>query len=153
MTWNTKKGYGALAVALLIFTTSVALSSYKIQREYHRLNQRFIPKLWVAAQTELEFYRFRDALHLYIREDSPAQIDEVAKRLYILMSRLPLMLQGSESAHVRAVSTASTGAGTRRRRARMASRTLSTVRCSRPASWCRSSRRICANRNTACAPG
>jgi hypothetical protein len=75
MTCNTKKGYGALAVALLIFTTSVALSSYRIQREYHRLNQRFIPNLWVSAQAELEFYRFRDTLHLYIREDSPDQID------------------------------------------------------------------------------
>src|ERR671919_2272365 len=108
MKWNTKRGYSALALALLIFTTSVALSSYKIQQEYHRLNQKFIPNLWVAAQTELEFYRFRDALHLYIREDSPYQIDQVAKRLHILMSRLPLMLQGSESNHVRAVEGAVT---------------------------------------------
>src|SRR5918996_1543059 len=108
MKWNTKRGYSALALALLIFTTSVALSSYKIQQEYHRLNQKFIPNLWVAAQTELEFYRLRDALHLYIREDSPYQIDQIAKRLHILMSRLPLMLQGSESNHVRAVEGAVT---------------------------------------------
>src|SRR5919106_1377658 len=100
---NSKKGYNALAVALLIFTTSVALSSSKIQREYDRINQRFIPNLWVAAQAEIEFYRFRDTLHIYIQKDSPDRIDQIAKRLHILMSRLPLLLQGSESTHVRAV--------------------------------------------------
>src|SRR5919106_2157517 len=103
MKWNSKKGYNALAVALLIFTTSVALSSYKIQREYDRINQRFIPNLGVAAQAEIEFYRFRDTLHIYIQKDSPDRIDQIAKRLHILMSRLPLLLQGSESTHVRAV--------------------------------------------------
>jgi diguanylate cyclase (GGDEF)-like protein/PAS domain S-box-containing protein len=103
MIWDVKKGYNALAVALLVFTTSIALSSYAIQREYHRINQKFIPNLWVAVQAEIEFYRFRDALHLYIQKDSPDQIDQVAKRLHILMSRLPLLLQGSESNHVRAV--------------------------------------------------
>jgi diguanylate cyclase (GGDEF)-like protein/PAS domain S-box-containing protein len=103
MKWKIKKGYNALIVALLIFSISVALSSYKIQREYERLNQRFIPNLWVAAQAELEFFRFRDALHLYMQEDSSHRGDEVVKRLHILMSRLPLLLQGSESTHVRAV--------------------------------------------------
>ena len=103
MKWKIKKGYNALAVALLIFSISVALSSYKIQQEYQRLNQKFIPNLWVAAQAELEFYRFRDALHLYMQEDSQPRGDEVAKRLHILMSWLPLLLQGSELTHVRAV--------------------------------------------------
>ncbi len=97
------KGYNALAVALLIFTTSMALSSYAIQREYHRINQRFIPNLWVAAQAEIEFYRFRDSIHLFVQPDSPVQIDQVALRLHILMSRLPLLLFGSELDHVRAV--------------------------------------------------
>jgi len=101
--WRMKKGYNTLAVALLVFTTSIALSSYAIQREYHRINQRFIPNLWVAVQAEIEFYRFRDALHIYIQENSPDQIDQVTKRLHILMSRMPLLLQGSESNHVRAV--------------------------------------------------
>src|SRR5918995_1208345 len=103
MIWNVKKGYNALALALLVFTSSVALSSYAIQSEYDRINKRFIPNLWVAAQAEIEFYRFRDALHLYIQENSPDQIEQVAKRLHILMSRMPLLLQGSESNHVRAV--------------------------------------------------
>jgi diguanylate cyclase (GGDEF)-like protein/PAS domain S-box-containing protein len=103
MRWGLKKGYHALAVSLLIFTISIALSSFKIQREYDRINNRFIPNLWVAAQAEIEFYRFRDSLHIYIREESPDRIEAVAQRLHILMSRLPLLLQGSESTHVRAV--------------------------------------------------
>jgi diguanylate cyclase (GGDEF)-like protein/PAS domain S-box-containing protein len=97
------KGYNTLVVALLVFTTSIALSAYAIQREYHRINQKFIPNLWVAVQAEIEFYRFRDTLHVYIQKDSPDQIDQVTKRLHILMSRMPLLLQGSESNHVRAV--------------------------------------------------
>jgi len=103
MTWRVVKGYNTLVVALLVFTTSIALSAYAIQREYHRINQKFIPNLWVAVQAEIEFYRFRDTLHVYIQKDSPDQIDQVAKRLHILMSRMPLLLQGSESNHVRAV--------------------------------------------------
>ena len=103
MTAGSTKGYNALAVALFVFTMSMALSSYAIQREYHRINQKFIPNLWVAAQAEIEFYRFRDTVHLYIQKDSPVQIDQVATRLHILMSRLPLLLQGSELTHVRAV--------------------------------------------------
>lgn len=103
MTSRVTKGYNALIVALLVFTTSIALSAYAIQREYHRINQKFIPNLWVAVQAEIEFYRFRDTLHVYIQEDSPDQIEQVAKRLHILMSRMPLLLQGSESNHVRAV--------------------------------------------------
>ena len=108
MTWRAMKGYNTLIGALLVFTTSMALSSYAIQREYHRLNQKFIPNLWVAVQAEIEFYRFRDALHVYSQKDSPDQIDQVAKRLHILMSRMPLLLQGSESTHVRAVEGAIT---------------------------------------------
>jgi diguanylate cyclase (GGDEF)-like protein/PAS domain S-box-containing protein len=103
MTWRMTKGYNTLVVALLVFTTSIALSAYAIQREYHRINQKFIPNLWVAVQAEIEFYRFRDTLHVYIQKDSPEQIDRVAQRLHILMSRIPLLLQGSESTHVRAV--------------------------------------------------
>ncbi|MDF2973836.1 MAG: diguanylate cyclase, partial [Microvirga sp.] len=69
--------------------------------EYDLLTKKFIPNLWLAAQAEIEFLRFVDQLgrHAHGSETN----DDLSKRLYILWSRLPLLLQGSESEHVRAV--------------------------------------------------
>jgi diguanylate cyclase (GGDEF)-like protein/PAS domain S-box-containing protein len=100
---KARKGYKALAFALLVFTTGIALSGYKIHLEYGRITKKFLPSLWTAAQAEIELLRFLDSLHIYIREDSTADSDQLVKRLYILWSRIPLLLHGSESVHVRAV--------------------------------------------------
>jgi diguanylate cyclase (GGDEF)-like protein/PAS domain S-box-containing protein len=100
---RSRTGYKALAFALLVFTTSIASSGYKIHLEHGRITKKFLPSLWTAAQLEIELLRFLDALHIYVREDTPAGPDQVVQRFYILWSRVPLLLTGSESVHVRAV--------------------------------------------------
>ena len=102
MSLATRKGYKALAIALLVFTTSIASSGYKIHLEYGRITKKFLPSLWTAAQAEVELLRFLDALNRYVREDSPVDSDQLMERFYILWSRVPLLLSGSESVHVRA---------------------------------------------------
>ena len=102
MILKTRKGYKALAVALLVFTTSIASSGYKIHLEYGRITKKFLPSLWAAAQAEAELLRFLDTLNRYVSEDTAVDSDQLQERFYILWSRLPLLLTGSESAHVRA---------------------------------------------------
>jgi diguanylate cyclase (GGDEF)-like protein/PAS domain S-box-containing protein len=95
-------GYKALVAALVIFTVSIFISSFKLLQEHDRITQKFIPNLWVAANAQIELLRFLDALHSYVH-DEDASSDELGQRLHILWSRLPLLVQGSESDHVRAV--------------------------------------------------
>jgi diguanylate cyclase (GGDEF)-like protein/PAS domain S-box-containing protein len=99
---NTRKGYKALALALLVFTASVTSSCYKIYLEYGRITKKFLPSLWAAAQAEIELLRLLDVLNGYVREDTPVDSNQLVERFYILWSRVPLLLIGSESEHVRA---------------------------------------------------
>ena len=84
-------------MALLVFTTSIASSGYKIHLEYGRITKKFLPSLWSAAQAEIELLRLLDALNRYVREDAPVDLDQLVERFYILWSRVPLLLTGSES--------------------------------------------------------
>src|SRR4051794_21940519 len=94
--------YPALAAALLLFAAAVLVGSYHVIREYQLITGKFVPNLWVAAQAELEYLRFVNQLERHAFDDVQEE-QELATRLYILASRLPLLLQGSESEHVRAV--------------------------------------------------
>jgi diguanylate cyclase (GGDEF)-like protein/PAS domain S-box-containing protein len=102
MNLKTRKGYKALALALLVFSTSIASSGYKIHLEYGRITKKFLPSLWSAAQAEIELLRLLDALNRFVREDAPVDSDQLVERFYILWSRIPLLLSGTESVHVRA---------------------------------------------------
>src|SRR3954454_514786 len=94
--------YRALAAALLLFTAAILISSYHIVREYELITGKFVPNLWVAAQAEIEYFRFINQLERHTFDDAE-ESQELATRLYIFGSRPPLLLQGSESDHVRAI--------------------------------------------------
>src|SRR3954468_12308529 len=91
-----------LPATLLLFAAAVLVGSYHVIREYQLITGKFVPNLWVAAQAELEYLRFVNQLERHAFADVQEE-QELAPRLYILASRLPLLLQGSESEHVRAV--------------------------------------------------
>src|SRR3954454_8762858 len=95
--------YPALAAALLMFTVAIVISSYKIVVEYEVLTDKFVPNLWVAAQANIEYLRFVNQLDRHAFDAGGDEAQELATRLYIFGSRLPLLLEGSESTHVRAV--------------------------------------------------
>ena len=95
--------YPALAAALLMFTVAIVISSYKIVVEYEVLTDKFVPNLWVAAQADIEYLRFVNQLERHTFDAGGDEAQELATRLYIFGSRLPLLLEGSKSTHVRAV--------------------------------------------------
>src|SRR5919199_898407 len=94
--------YRTLAAALLLFTAAILISSYHTVREYELITDKFVPNLWVAAQAEVEYLRFVNQLERHAF-DKAEESQELATRLYVFASRLPLLLQGSESEHVRAI--------------------------------------------------
>ena len=94
--------YRALAAALLLFTAAIVISSYHIVREYELITGKFVPNLWVAAQAEIEYFRFINQLERHTFDEAE-ESQELTTRLFIFGSRLPLLLQGSESDHVRAI--------------------------------------------------
>ena len=88
--------YPALAAALLMFTVAIVISSYKIVVEYEVLTDKFVPNLWVAAQANIEYLRFVNQLERHTFDAGGDEAQELATRLYIFGSRLPLLLEGSE---------------------------------------------------------
>jgi diguanylate cyclase (GGDEF)-like protein/PAS domain S-box-containing protein len=99
----TKRKHWALVFALLVFSTGVACSGYSVYVEYERITKRFIPNLWTAIQAEIELLRFLDALHSHARDDGAVSSEQLVTRFYVLWSRVPLLLDGEESTHVRAI--------------------------------------------------
>ena len=62
--------YRALAAALLLFTAAILISSYHIVREYELITGKFVPNLWVAAQAEIEYFRFVNQLERHTFDDA-----------------------------------------------------------------------------------
>ena len=62
--------YRALAAALLLFTAAILISSYDIVREYELITGKFVPNLWVAAQAEIEYFRFVNQLERHTFDDA-----------------------------------------------------------------------------------
>jgi signal transduction histidine kinase len=56
---------------------------------------------WLVAQVALEFLRLQSAVDSFSNPVSSLERDEVAERLDIFWSRLPVMLEGSEGARLR----------------------------------------------------
>lgn len=94
-------GYKTLILALLVFTASITSGGYKVYLEYDRITKRFVPNLWTAVQAEIELLRFLNALHSHVRQAAPSDPSRLVQRFYILWSRVPLLLTGTESTHVR----------------------------------------------------
>src|ERR671917_296519 len=92
----------SLAIAAILFAITLLVSSIRIIREYEVIGSKFIANLWVASQAEIEFLRFIDQLGTHVYRETE-NTDGLAKRLYVLWSRLPLLLHGRESEHVRAI--------------------------------------------------
>src|SRR5687767_11204612 len=91
----------AILAVLAVFTVAIAISSFRIVREYEFIGSKFIANLWVAAQAEIEFLRFVNQLEAC--ESRKDATDDVVIRHYVLWSRLPLLLHGRESEHVRVI--------------------------------------------------
>lgn len=105
--WNDRLGrYGLLAVAVLIFTGCLVFSFQRSQQR-HELELRDVDvSLWIASRAEYQLQRLLNALDRYALGAAGVDHDELVERFEIFWSRLPLLIQGPDSASIQSTATA-----------------------------------------------
>jgi len=100
---HSKSGRILLFVATVGFVLTMGISFFNL-RKYEELGRIELSETtWVVAQTRYEFLRFTGTLDLYVQPTSTLSKDQLLHRFDILWSRLPLFLEGPESARYAAV--------------------------------------------------
>ena len=92
------------ALAVLVFSASLLIGFGKLideSRESRREVQELI--FWSAAQTQVEYWRFVDALDRHYADPEGTALDEVLDRLDILWSRISLYGEGDMGQQLSAV--------------------------------------------------
>jgi diguanylate cyclase (GGDEF)-like protein len=107
--WQARPGrYGLLAFALLVFTASLLFSFHRIKQQ-HEMELRDVDvSLWMASRAEFELQRLLTTLDRYALGRTDVDHDDLLTRFEIFWSRLPLLVEGTDSASVRLVERAAT---------------------------------------------
>ena len=97
------RSYFGLAVAVVAFSASLVWGVHRLAvlQEDHFANESMAS--WVATQAEVEYLRFLDALDRYGNGAAEPSRDELLLRFEVFWSRLPLLVEGEESKHLRAI--------------------------------------------------
>src|SRR5690349_18759553 len=96
-------GRTLLCIVTLGFALTMGISFLNL-RKYDEISQiELSDTTWVVAQTRYEFLRFLDALNRYMLPSDEVSKEDLLHRLDILWSRLPIFLEGPESARYGAV--------------------------------------------------
>jgi diguanylate cyclase (GGDEF)-like protein len=107
--WRTLPGrYGLLAFTLLVFTGCLLFSLYRIGQR-HELELREVDiSLWLVSRAEIELQRLLSTLDRYSLGRAEVDHEELVSQFEIFWSRLPLLIEGVDSASVQSVDSAAT---------------------------------------------
>ena len=107
--WRARPGrYGLLAFTLLVFTACLLFSFHRI-RQQHEMELRDVDvSLWMASRAEFELQRLLATLDRYALGRPDVHHDDLLARFDIFWSRLPLLVEGIDSASIRSVEGAAT---------------------------------------------
>ncbi|HLT02055.1 MAG TPA: GGDEF domain-containing protein [Geminicoccaceae bacterium] len=98
--------YGLLGFTLLVFTGCLLFSFHRIQQQ-HELELRDVDvSLWLVSRAEFELQKLITALDRYALGRADVDHDELMRRFEIFWSRLPLLVEGVDSASIQAVENA-----------------------------------------------
>ena len=97
--WFTS--YGLLAAAALLFAGSLVLSFQKLRQQHEVELLDFGMSFWLASQADYELQRLRHALDAYALGHPDYDRAALIQRFDIFWSRLPLLLEGSDSSLIR----------------------------------------------------
>jgi diguanylate cyclase (GGDEF)-like protein len=92
--------YGLLAASALIFAGSLGLSFQKLRQQHQTELQDIGMNFWLASQADFELQRLRHALDAYALGHADYDRAALVQRFEIFWSRLPLLVEGSDSALV-----------------------------------------------------
>jgi hypothetical protein len=90
-------------IILVLFCALVVMSIINTRKERQEYTVLLKSNPWIAWQIEREYYRFYNSLQSLSITWSENQHQEVILRFEILLSRLPLILEGSESQILRQI--------------------------------------------------
>ena len=107
--WRARPGrYGLLAFTMLVFTACLLFSFHRI-KEQHEMELRDVDvSLWLASRAEFELQRLLVALDRYALGRADVDHDDLMARFEIFWSRLPLLVEGVDSASIRSLEGAAT---------------------------------------------
>jgi len=93
--------YGLLAAVALLFTGFLVLSFHKLRQQHEVELQDVGVSFWLATQADYELQRLRHALDAYALGHPDYDREALVQRFEIFWSRLPLLLEGTDSAMIR----------------------------------------------------
>jgi diguanylate cyclase (GGDEF)-like protein len=107
--WRARPGrYGLLAFTMLVFTACLLFSFHRI-KEQHEIELRDVDvSLWLASRAEFELQRLLVALDRYALGRADVDHQDLMARFEIFWSRLPLLVEGIDSASIRSLEGAAT---------------------------------------------
>ena len=86
--------YTALISIILVFAMSLGFSMHALVSQ-NKAEKRVLSNVqWTAANLEFEYQRFLNALNLYAHDDAKTDKAQLERRLDVLWSRIPLLLEG-----------------------------------------------------------
>lgn len=99
--WQVLKGklrYLALAIVVLVFAASAALTLIKIRTEYEDAVSEYQTTLWYVSQIEFEFSKFLNALDQFGTGDRAVSKEDLMQRFQTLSRNFPTLVNGIKSA-------------------------------------------------------
>jgi diguanylate cyclase (GGDEF)-like protein len=100
-----------LAFTLLVFTACLLFSFHRT-RQQHELELRDVDvSLWLVSRAEVELQRLLSTLDRYSLGHPDVDHEDLVSRFEIFLSRLPLLIEGVDSASVQSVDSAATVPG------------------------------------------
>src|SRR5919199_4981579 len=95
--------YGAMAALFCLFFVAVFFSFQSLFDHKRLIDKESKINIWFLAQTEIEFLRLKESLKDFALGEPGVDRAEVAERFEVFWSRLPILLQGPQSAQLRQV--------------------------------------------------
>jgi len=100
--WRSWLGrYSLLTIALVLLTGCLVLSFHKIRQQHETDLVDVGLSLWLTTQADFELQRLRHALDAYALGGRDVDQSALLERFEIFWSRLPLLVEGRDSATVR----------------------------------------------------
>jgi diguanylate cyclase (GGDEF)-like protein len=92
------RSYGLLAAAALLFAGFLVLSFHKLRQQHDVELQDVGMNFWIVSQADYELQRLRHALDAFALGHPDYDREALMQRFDIFWSRLPLLIEGSDSA-------------------------------------------------------
>ncbi|HMB75259.1 MAG TPA: PAS domain-containing protein, partial [Kiloniellaceae bacterium] len=95
------RAFIGMAIAVVALVVALLISFQRMTSQQERATVEARAALWLLSQLETEFLRFRETATAYYAGDPQIDRQVLDARFNILWSRLPLFLEGAESAALR----------------------------------------------------